>query len=215
VNGERVHVKVKDLRRTAMATPFAAALGCDPNTVIAYVVDLSNPNGVKDLDARMEKAVQHGIDAPKLLVGAKADLPRELHFTEMASAARSRGIPYVEVVALGDPEACPPPPGVQAMLSLALSLAAGLDELHGVPQGGADRAENRGHSPEPSHISQPPPLSCNHSFVPSLNSTPFPDMPQKQRPRFISPDFLAELKVHGLWRVRGGDDTYCLGDFPL
>jgi len=144
VQGETIKLRVKDLRRTAMASPFAAALGSDPNTVICLILDLSNPNGIKDIDAKVSTTALHGLSkVPMLLVGAKADLPRAFSFEEASAAARSHGLPYVECVALDKKDSCEALealPDVGPMYRLALAMAAGLDDLTAMPQGEADRA---------------------------------------------------------------------------
>lgn len=38
--------------------------GSDPNTVICIIMDLSNPNGIKDIDA---KVVNHVISTPAVV----------------------------------------------------------------------------------------------------------------------------------------------------
>ena len=61
------------------------------------VVDLTNPNGIKDIDVMTSRIRQnHGDDIKIMLVGTKADQPREITFQEAAAAARSCRLPYVE-----------------------------------------------------------------------------------------------------------------------
>lgn len=90
----------KDRRTTAMASPFAAALYSDENTVLLLVLDLT------DSSERQFKAVERALDhlrqhaqasLPKVLVGAKPNDPgRSISVVQAAGFARALGLPYVE-----------------------------------------------------------------------------------------------------------------------
>lgn len=80
-----------------------------------------------------------------MLVGAKADLPRALTFEEASAAARARGLPYVECVAVHNSEVLEGLPDVGPMYRLALAMAAALEDLTGMPTGEADRATATNH----------------------------------------------------------------------